>query len=312
MEINPHISFVSPVYKAAGIIQTLVFELVKVANDLQVSYEIILVDDRSPDNCWIEMKELSTVNTCVKSIRLSRNFGQHAAIMAGLSQAKGTWIVVLDCDMQDQPKEILKLYAKVIEGYDIVKARRTERQDSFLKKMSSKVFATVYKYLTDTQFDHSIANFGIYHRLVIKEVLEMKDYIKSFPLFINWVGFNATAIEVNHAPRLHGSTSYSYRKLLSLAFNTIISFSNKPLKLMVKFGMMISLFSVLFGFYTFLRFLNGDITVLGYSSLIISIWLLSGVLISIVGIVGLYIGKVFDQVKMRKPYIIDKTIDHGI
>jgi dolichol-phosphate mannosyltransferase len=212
----------------------------------------------------------------------------------------------MDCDLQDQPKEIAKLYVKALEGFDVVLARRTNRKDGFFKKLSSKIFHKFYAYLTDTKFDSTIANFGVYHRKVITEVLEMNDYIKSFPLFVNWTGFKVFSIDVEHAERDSSDSTYTFSKLLSLAFNTIISFSNKPLKLVVKFGMLLSFFSFVIGIITIVKYLNGEILVLGYSSLMVSIWFLSGIIITIVGIVGIYIGKIFDQSKGRNPFIIDE------
>ena len=309
MNQNPHISIVSPVYRAELFVEKLVSEIEKAVQSLNVTYEIVLVDDRSPDNSWGKMKQISAQNPNVKSIRLSRNFGQHPAIMAGLSHANGEWIVVMDCDLQDQPKEIIKLYNKTIEGFDIVLARRTNRKDGFFKKLSSYVFHQIYGYLTDTKFDNTIANFGLYNKKVIIEVLAMNDYIKSFPLFANWVGFKSVAIEVEHAERDSGSSSYSLSKLLSLAFNTIISFSNKPLKLFVKFGMTLSFFSFIFGTYTIYEYFNSKIKVIGYSSLMVSIWFLSGIIITTIGLVGIYIGKVFDQTKGRQPFIIEEIIN---
>ncbi len=303
-----HISIVSPVFNAEKIIEQLVAQIQLAIGQLNLSYEIILVDDRSDDNSWQIMQAISAKFNNVKSIRLSKNFGQHPAIMAGLEHAKGEWIVVMDCDLQDQPKEIIKLYNKANEGFDLVIAKRLNRKDNFLKKVFSRLFALFYSYLTDSKFDHSAANFGIYSNKVIAEVIKMNDYVKSFPLFINWVGFNSTTIEVEHAKRFSGKSTYSFSKLLSLAFNTIISFSDKPLKLVVKFGLIISLFSFIIGLITIFRYYNGEITVLGYSSLIVSIWFLSGIMITITGIVGLYIGKIFDQSKNRPPFIIDKII----
>lgn len=305
---TPIISFVSPVYRAEKILDKLVEEINKVMLKLEVSYEIILVDDRSPDNSWKVIQEIAKNQNHVKGYRLSKNFGQHPTIMAGLSQAKGEWIVVMDCDLQDQPKEVEKLYKKALEGYDVVFAKRTIRKDGFLKKLSSKMFSLVYGYLTDTNFDNSIANFGVYNKKVVKSVLDMQDYIKSFPLFVKWVGYNSCAIEVTHFEREEGKSTYTIKKLLKLAFDTIISFSNKPLKLFVKFGVLISLIAFILGVYTIYRYLNGEIEVLGYSSLILSIWFLSGVLITITGIVGIYVGKIFDQAKNRPSFIIDKEI----
>ncbi|OGS69038.1 MAG: glycosyltransferase [Flavobacteria bacterium RIFCSPLOWO2_12_FULL_35_11] len=307
--MNPAISFVSPVYMAEKMLVKLVKEIQKVMVEINQSYEIILVDDRSPDSSWEVMKKLAKEFPEVKSVRLSRNFGQHPAIMAGLSLAKGEWIVVLDCDLQDQPKEVLKLYNKAKEGYDVVLAKRKNRQDGFFKKMTSTLFSLTYSYLTETKFDGTIANFGIYNKKVIVEICKMKDYIKSFPLFVNWVGFKSISIEVEHAERISGKSSYTFLKLLSLAFNTIISFSNKPLKLFVKFGMVMSLVSLIVGLITIFKYYKGEISVLGYSSLMVSIWFLSGIIITITGIVGIYIGKIFDQSKGRNPFIIDKIIN---
>lgn len=306
---SPKISIISPIYKAENVVEKLVFEIQKAVNTLHVDYEIILVDDRSKDNSWQKMKEQSLKYPNVKSVRLSRNFGQHPAIMAGLSQAKGEWIIVMDCDLQDQPKEIVKLYQKALEGFEIVQARRKNRQDSFLKKLSSKFFSKVYGYFTDTKYDNEIANFGIYNKKVIDSILKISDYIKFFPLFVEFVGYKSTAIIVEHASRNSETTSYSISKLVSLAFNTIISFSNKPLKLFVKFGMIISLLSFCVGIYYIYQSINHEIEVLGFTSIIVSIWFLSGIIITTIGVAGIYIGKIFDQTKNRPVYIIDEI--HG-
>lgn len=255
------------------------------------------------------MKSLSSKFPEVKSIRLSRNFGQHPTIMAGLSQAKGNWVVVMDCDLQDQPKEVEKLYNKALEGFDAVLAQRKDRKDSFFKKLSSKIYAKIYGYFTNTNYDYTVANFGIYKHKVIASVLEVNDYIKYFPLFVKFVGFHTTVIQVEHNSREDGKSSYSITALISLAFNTIISFSNKPLKLFVKFGMLISLISFISGVFTIYKYFRGEIEVLGYSSLIVSIWFLSGVIITIIGVTGIYVGKIFNQIKNRPVYIIDKTIN---
>ena len=308
MNNQPVISIISPVYKAEFFIDKLVSEIQKVVFTLNIDYEIILVDDRSPDSSWIKMKELSNLNPKIKSVRLSRNFGQHPAIMAGLSVAKGEWIVVMDCDLQDQPKEIIKLYLKAQEGFEIVLARRTKRKDGYLKKLSSKIFSKIYGFFTDTKYDSEIANFGIYNAKVIYSILQISDYIKFFPLFVNFVGYNTTSIEVEHASRETGITSYSFSKLISLAFNSILSFSNKPLKLFVKFGMIISFLSFCTGIYYIYQSTHNKIEVLGFTSIIVSIWFLSGVIITTIGITGIYVGKIFDQTKNRPVFIIDEIV----
>jgi dolichol-phosphate mannosyltransferase len=302
------ISIVSPVYKAEKIIPELVRRIKESVSKITPHFEIILVEDCGPDNSWQVIKEQSKLHKEIRGIKLSKNFGQHYAITAGLTAAKGEWVVVMDCDLQDQPEEIHNLYIKALEGHDTVFAKRADRRDGFTKKLSSKVFSKIYSYFTDSKYDNEVANFGIYNKKVIQAVLRIGDSIKFFPLFVKLAGFKATTITVEHAERHSGTTSYSFSKLLSLAFNTIISFSNKPLKLFVKFGLTISVLSFFVGlYYTYLSLTN-RIEVLGYSSIIISIWFLSGVIITTIGVCGIYIGKIFDQVKGRPTYIIDEII----
>ena len=302
------ISIVSPVYRAEKILPILVSEINLVMERIGEDYEIILVDDRSPDNSWEVMKVLSSQNPKIKSIRLSRNFGQHSAIFAGLTRAKGDWVVVMDCDMQDQPKEIAKLYKKALEGYDIVLGQRENRKDKFLKKLTSKLFYKVFNYLSGANFDNNVANFGIYHQKTIKSILDMKDYVKFFSLFINWIGFKSISIPIEHGEREEGKSTYSVGRLFKQAFNVIISFSDKPLRLFINFGLSISVLSFIVGIYYLYLALTGKIAQPGFSSLILSIWFLSGIIISGIGIVGVYLGKTFDQAKGRPTFIIDEEV----
>ena len=302
------ISIVSPVYRAEKILPILVSEINLVMERIGEDYEIILVDDRSPDNSWEVMKVLSSQNPKIKSIRLSRNFGQHSAIFAGLTKTKGDWVVVMDCDIQDQPKEIAKLYKKALEGYDIVLGQRENRKDKFLKKLTSRLFYKVFNYLSGANFDNNVANFGIYHQKTIKSILDMKDYVKFFSLFINWIGFKSVSIPIEHGEREEGKSTYSVGRLFKQAFNVIISFSDKPLRLFINFGLSISVLSFIVGIYYLYLALTGKIAQPGFSSLILSIWFLSGIIISGIGIVGVYLGKTFDQAKGRPTFIIDEEV----
>ena len=302
------ISIVSPVYRAEKILPILVSEINLVMERIGEDYEIILVDDRSPDNSWEVMNVLSSQNPKIKSIRLSRNFGQHSAIFAGLTKTKGDWVVVMDCDMQDQPKEIAKLYKKALEGYDIVLGQRENRKDKFLKKLTSRLFYKVFNYLSGANFDNNVANFGIYHQKTIKSILDMGDYVKFFSLFINWIGFESVSIPIEHGEREEGKSTYSVGRLFKQAFNVIISFSDKPLRLFINFGLSISVLSFIVGIYYLYLALTGKIAQPGFSSLILSIWFLSGIIISGIGIVGVYLGKTFDQAKGRPTFIIDEEV----
>jgi polyisoprenyl-phosphate glycosyltransferase len=303
---EPTISIIIPVYKGELLTDELVRRISKNTSIITSSFEIVLVDDFSPDNSWAVIQEICNSNTKVKGIKLSRNFGQHYAITAGLQHAKGDWIVVMDCDLQDRPEEIPSLYNKTQEGYDIVYARREIRQDNLMKKISSKLFYTVFGYLTNTKHDASIANFGIYHKKVIHAILSMKDHIRYFPTMVQWVGFSSSYINIEHRKREIGESSYSWKSLLNLAFNNIIAFSDKPLRLCIRIGIIISLVAFLCGIYFLFKYFTGQIVVLGFTSMIISIWFLSGIIILILGIIGVYLGKTFERVKDRPTYIINE------
>jgi dolichol-phosphate mannosyltransferase len=304
-----HISIVSPVYGCGASLAKLTEGIGHAMQTLTCNtYEIILVNDASPDGAWNDIKRLSAANNRVKGINLARNFGQHAAIQAGLSRAQGEWVVVMDCDLQDRPDQIPALYAKALEGYDLALARREIRSDAWSKRMGSRLFYGLLGYLTETKIDPAIANFGIYHRKVVTAILEMGDYVRFFPSMAAWVGFNKAMVNVQHDSRATEKSGYSFRKLLRLGINVILSFSDKPLRLTVKFGFIVTGLVVFFGLITLLRYLSGEVLVLGYTSLILSIWFLGGLIISILGIVGLYMGKVFDQTKNRPVFIVKETI----
>lgn len=309
----PIFSIVSPVYRAENLIVELVRRIQASMATLTDNYEIILVDDRGPDNSWDRIAEQAALDPRVRGVRLSRNFGQHKAITAGLEQARGEWIVVMDCDLQDQPEEIPALYRYAIaEKYDLVFARRVERQDSWLKRAGSQAFYQMLAYLTETKQDPAIANFGIYHRKVINAVLAMRESIRYFPTMLRWVGFRAGGLAVDHAERPEGKSSYNLRGLIKLALDIILAYSDKPLRLTVKLGLGISAVAFVLVVVTLARYLLGYSWEPGYASLIISIWFFSGLILSVLGMVGLYLGKTFEQVKNRPIYLIDVQTDQAV
>ncbi|MCF6365347.1 MAG: glycosyltransferase family 2 protein [Bacteroidales bacterium] len=301
-------SVVIPTYKCSLSLKELSKRLIKTLERLSDDFEMIFVNDASPENDWEVITDLAKNDNRIKGLNFSRNFGQHYAITAGLDYAKGDWIIVMDGDLQDQPEEIIKLYNKAQEGYDIVLAQRINRQDSKLKKFFSTQFYKVFGYLTDTKYDNTIANFGIYSKKTIDAVLQMKDKIRVFPILLQWVGFKKISIEIIHNERSKGKSSYSYRKLVKLAFEIIMSFSNKPLLLSIRVGIFISILSLIIGIIYLYKYFTGQILISGFASLIISIWFLSGIIIFSIGVVGIYIGKVFDASKDRPLFIIKNTI----
>ncbi len=305
----PEISVVIPVYKCHEALPTLLSEIEKSIDEIKTTYEVIFVYDGGPYCDWEVICELAEKNHNVIGVELSRNFGQHKAITAGLEKSNGEWIIVMDCDLQDNPKDIISLYNKATrEDVDIVFAKRTFRNDSFFKKLFSKLFYKILEYLSETEQDYTIGNYGIYKRNVIDAVLTMGDSIRILPCMVRWVGFKSTSIDVTHDEREYGKTSYSFKKLLHLAFDIIFSFSDKLLRITVKVGMFISLVSIIFAIVTVIRYFNGKIIQLGYTSIITSIWFLAGMIISILGMVGIYVGKTFEQTKKRPNYIIRSII----
>lgn len=302
----PHISIISPVYHAENIVDNLVSEIVENVSKITPDFEIILVEDGSPDNSWEKIAENCKKNDKVKGIKLSRNFGQHYAITAGLDHAKGDWVVVMDCDLQDRPEEIPNLYQKAQQGFEVVLAQRHERKDNFFKKIFSWFFYQILSYLTGVKYDASVANFGIYHQKVIKAVCQMRESIRIFPIMVKWVGFKSTKLKVQHAQRIEGKSAYNFSKLLHLALDIILAYSDKPLRIIVGLGLGISLASFMFAVVFLVRYFLGIITVAGYASLIISIWFFSGLIMMTLGITGLYIGKIFQGVKNRPIYLVDK------
>ncbi|MFC3880906.1 glycosyltransferase family 2 protein [Algoriphagus namhaensis] len=303
-----HLSIISPVYQAETVLEELIDRIRQVVSEISESYEIILVEDASRDNSWIKIEELAQIYPEIRGIKLSRNFGQHYAITAGLDAAKGEWVIVMDCDLQDRPEEIPKLYSEAQKGFDVVLAKRENRKDGFFKRVSSKVFYRTLAWLTGSEQDESIANFGIYHRKVVNEIIGMRESIRYFPTMVKWVGFRQTAIPVVHGENGKRASAYSLKKLFNLALDIMLAYSDKPIRLTVKLGFLVALTGFIFAIYTLYRFIHGDIIVAGYASLIISIWMLTGFLLITLGMVGLYIGKTFEGVKERPIYIVEKRI----
>lgn len=285
-------------------INELVHRITSAVCSITEDYEIILVNDMSPDNSWQKINEICKRDIHVKGIELSRNFGQHYAISAGLANCSGNWIVVMDCDLQDRPEEIPHLYAKAKQGWDIVYARRKDRQDSTLKKLSSTLFDKVFVWMSGLQHDKSVANFGIYSKAVIDEFNKMPEKARSFGSLVGYIGFRHTSIDVVHAERGEGKSSYTLSKLIKLSTDIIISNSNKPLRMAISIGFFMSTVSFLLAFYNVIARMVGIIQVPGYTMTIFSIWFVGGMLLLVMGILGLYIGMIFDQVKDRPIYVI--------
>lgn len=305
-----YISVVIPVYGCKGALHPLHDRLVTALEKITEDFEIILVNDDCPQGSWEVIKEICEKDTRVIGLNMSRNFGQIKAIKAGLDHAQGEWVVVMDCDLQDQPEEIINLYSKAQEGYDVVFARREERKDSFFKKLGSKSFYKVYDYFTDGNYDNTICNFSICKKLVIENYLKMGEQNRAFVLFIKWMGFKQAAINVEHCMRAEGKSSYNFKRKFKLAAEIITAQSNKPLVFSIKIGFFVSLLAFIYAIYLVLKYIITGVSVEGWTSIIVSIYLVGGLILMNLGVLGLYIGYIFNETKNRPLYIIMEKLNY--
>lgn len=307
MERTVHISVVIPVYKAQDCLVELERRLRLSLETITRDYEILLIEDCGGDRSWEIIEELAGKDERVRGIQFSRNFGQHYGITAGIDSCRGDWVVVMDCDLQDRPEEIPRLYQKAQEGYEVVLARRGRRKDRLLKRLSSRAFYSLLNYFSEINYDSEVGNFRIMSRKVIVNLRGMRERLRFLGGLVDWMGFPSASIDVQHDERLSGESSYTFGKLWRLGSEAIIAHSDKPLRLSIRFGFIISLTAFLFGFYIFLRALLYGTAILGWASLMVSLYFLGGIIILTLGMLGLYLGKTFDEVKKRPLYIVNRT-----
>ena len=299
-----HLSVVVPVYNEEGCLEELYNRLLTVLAPLTEDFEIVLVDDGSRDRSWGAIAGLAERDPRVKGLRFSRNFGQHYAITAGLDHCDGDWVVVMDCDLQDQPEEIPKLYAKAREGFDVVLARRGRRRDALLKRMVSWCFYKVFNYFTETNYDGQVGNYRIMSRKVVENFRRVREQLRFVGGIVDWMGFPTTSVQVDHAERFSGKGAYGFRKQWKLAQDIIMAHSDKPLRLSIRIGFVLSSLAFVYGIYVIYRALVNRMSILGWSSLIVSVYFLGGVIIMILGVIGIYLGRTFTEAKRRPLYIV--------
>lgn len=303
------ISEVIPVYGCRAAIPELHRRLCESLEKISKAFEIILVDDYCPQNSWEEIQKVCEKDKRVIGIHMARNFGQIRAITAGLDKSRGDWVVVMDCDLQDRPETIPELYQKAQEGYDVVFARREGRKDSAITKFLSKCFYKVYDYFTDGTFDSSICNFSISKRKVIDYYCRMREQNRAYTMFIRWLGFKQTAIDMPADERFEGKSSYNLKRKLKMAFEIITSQSNKPLLFSVKLGFVSAFLALIYIIYlVFREIILGDVLV-GWTSIVASIYLMGGIILCAIGVVGIYVGNIFNEAKNRPLYVIDECLN---
>ena len=310
---SSRISIVSPVYFGEKTLEKLTEEIITAVEPLGLPFEIIFVNDGSPDSSWEVITTLCQRDSRVKGIKLSRNFGQQAAVTAGIAQATGDYIVLLDCDLQDNPKYIPEMLFKAKEGYDIIYATITRRRHSMFRNISARLYYWLLKCLTHgkSQINAESRGYLLMTRKVADAFLSLKESHRLYMSILSWTGFSSSSVTVEHRDRGHGQTSYTYKKLFKLALDGIISQSNFLLSIGVGLGFFMCFISIIAAAYLIFAHFFGYTRLPGWTSLTVLILLCTGVILTTTGIIGLYIGKMFDEVKERPAYLIDQTINHS-
>lgn len=300
------ISVVIPVYRAAPCIPALHARLTAVLGSMGVDYELVLVEDRGGDGTWELLEELAEHDRHVRAFQLSRNFGQEAATSAGLSLARGTWTVVMDCDLQDPPESIPAMYERAQEGFDLVRARRDKR-GSWYRRTGNRVYFWLLNRITGVDWGgDEYGAFSIFSEKVRRAYLSIQDSDRNFLMIMHWLGFDSADVDVPHEDRLAGESAYTLRSLIRYAFNGMFFETTAPLRWVIYLGFMVSTLGFLASAYLVVQRVNSEVYP-GWTSVVVLLLILSGFIITSTGIAGLYIGKVFEQAKGRPLYILDKA-----
>jgi polyisoprenyl-phosphate glycosyltransferase len=300
------LSVVVPVYACAGCLEALHERLTRSVSKIVERYELVFVDDRSIDDGWSVLQRLARADEHVRALRLSRNFGQHAAITAGLAQARGRWAVVMDCDLQEAPEDIPRLWA-ARTGYDIVRSIRRGRRHPRLKRWGSRMYR---KLTLETDIRPDYSTLSLISRRVIDAFLRLRDRDREYMIVLDWLGFDSTAVEIEHADRHEGKSGYSLGRLVSVALDGMFFRSTVLLRVVVLVGFVVASIGILIAAYEVIDyFAEPDSSVPGYTSLAVLLLVLAGFIIVSVGVVGLYVGRIFEQVKDRPLFLIDSTAE---
>lgn len=301
-------SVIAPLLNEDQNVFELYSRLTNVLKQIEVSYEIIFVDDGSKDRTMLSIESIASGDDCVRYISFSRNFGHQIALFAGLQKCKGEYIVLIDGDLQDPPEVIANLFIKIEQGYNIVYAKRTNRKgETFVKKATAKIFYRVLRKITAINIPVDAGDFRIMDRKVCNELLKMNDHRKFLRGQIAWLGFKETFITYEREERKNGSTNFTYRKMFRFAIDGITGFSSFPLKFASLIGIIVSFFAFLFIVYVLFAKLIWGQTITGWASMMITILFLGGIQLLSIGIIGEYISRINDSVRDRQPYIIDKS-----
>lgn len=268
-----------------------------------------MVNDASPVGAWGSIKSLAESDPRIVGVNLFRNYGQHFAITAGLEHARGEWVAVMDCDLQDVPEELAKLYRTAVEGkYDAVFGRRVARADTAGMKMASWTFHSALALLSGVKSEPSVANDSVVSRAVVDGVLSLAERHRSYGLLVHIVGPKTAFVDIAHGPRQEGRSGYGLARQVRLALDVIVSYTTRPLLFSAVLGFIMAGTSLAAILYLVFRYLLFGSSVAGWASTMVSVWLVGGLVLGTLGVIGLYLGKVFEQVKSRPLYRIAEVV----
>lgn len=302
------LSVIIPIHNEEENIKELHTRLVTTIKSIKLDYEIIFVDDGSTDNSLAQLKALHKEDKKVKIISFSRNFGHHIALTAGIDTAQGDFTVIMDGDLQDRPEEIPTIYKKLQEGYNAVISIRKERQDSAFKKWGSNMFFFLTNKIANINMPPNQSMLRIIDKSVLAELKKFREIHFMLAGIMSWVGFKQTTCLVQHDARKHGHSKYNLRKSIMMTLDAIISFSHKPLLYISSLGIFMAFLAILYSLYIIYQKIVHNIGLAGWPSLISVTTFLGGLILFSLGLVGLYVGRVYEQSLNRPLYIIKEKI----
>lgn len=306
-----HLSVVAPVFREEGNVAEFCRRVSEALASITDDFEIILVEDGGGDGSWAAIRQQAARNRRIKGVRFTRNFGQHYAITAGLDMADGDWTVVMDSDLQDRPEVIPELYAKAQEGYDVVFVARQDRPESWLYRVAQGLFYKAFRYLVGSEYDPKHGNFSIISRKVLNDFRSLHENLRFYGGILFWLGYPRASIAAAHGRRHAGRSVYSLGKRLQLAGSIIIAHSDRPLRFSIGIGFTMASLSFTYGLYIIVRALFGNVAIQGWASLIVSIYFIGGMLMLVLGIIGIYVGKMYNETKQRPLYVVAERIGLG-
>ncbi len=304
------ISIVVPVYNEEDVIQEFYKRIKNVARNLDCDLtEIIFVDDGSKDSSYTQLIELAQHDSTVKVIKFSRNFGHQIAISAGMENAKGDAVVIIDADLQDPPEVIHQFIAKWKEGFDVVFGIRLTREgESWLKLWTAAMFYRILHFIAQIDIPVDTGDFRLMSRRALHHVLSLTERDRFVRGLVSWIGFKQCGVSYDREKRNAGETKYPYRKMLRFALDGMTSFSNLPLKLASILGYLTSFLAFLYACSVFIQKALGG-TVQGWATIMVGVLFLGGVQLICLGIIGEYIGRIFNETKRRPLYIIEEVFE---